>query len=168
MKLWRIFLLLSLIALPFVACGPDHKPDEPCDGPTFNLVVRADPGPLPPDTQINVRYGGNQDGEPYVLGDTRTPQAVFCVEDTTLGGAPSSGDSSAGATGMGGAPNQTPPDDGVLALRCRLYTQGPARLDVTATGYVAIDDQPLSLDSKKHCQIPFPVVLMPEKPDAGM
>jgi hypothetical protein len=167
-KPWRIFLLLSLIALPFVACGPDHKPTEPCEGPTFNLVVRADPGPLPPDTRINVRYGGNQDGEPYALGVARTAQAVFCDEDTTLGGASSTGDPSSAGAGAGGAPNQKPSEDGVLALRCRLYTQGPARLDVTATGYVTIYDQPLSLETKKHCQIPFPVVLMPEKPDAGM
>ncbi len=164
MNPWRIFLLLGLAAAPFAACGPDHKPDEPCDGPTFNLVVTAEPGPLPPDTQINVRYGGNQEGEPYALGDTRTPQAVFCVEDTTVGGASPTGEPMAGA---GGVANETPPIDGVQALRCRLYTQGPARLDVTATGYAPIEDQPLSLDSRKRCEIAVPFVLMPEKPDAG-
>jgi hypothetical protein len=162
---WRIFLLIALVAALFAACGPDHKPDEPCDGPTFNLVVTAEPGPLPPDTQINVRYGGNQEGEPYALGDTRTPQAVFCVESTTAGGAPSA--SEPVVAGAGGTPNEATADAGVQVLRCRLYTQGPARLDVTASGYVPVMDLPLSLDRKKRCEIQFPVVLVPEMPDAG-
>jgi hypothetical protein len=163
----RIFLLLGLVAAPSVACGPDHKPDEPCEGPTFNLVVRAEPGPLPPDTQINVHYGGNQEGETYALGDSRTPQAVFCDEDTTAGGAPAASEPNAPTSGAGGAPNEVPPDDGVQALRCRLYTQGPARLDVTASGYTTIEDQRLPLDTKERCEIAAAVVLMPEKPDAG-
>ena len=167
MNPWRIFLLAALALAPFAACGPDHRPDEPCDGPTFNLVVRAEPGPLPPGTRIVVRYGGNQDGEPYTLGETRTPQAVFCVEDTTPGGASSDEQAARTTAGAGGAATDTPTGAGVVALRCRLYTQGPARLDVMAKGYTPIDDEPLSLDRKKRCQITFPVVLMPEKPDAG-
>ena len=67
----------------------------------------------------------------------------------------------------GGFATVTEPPGGVQALRCRLYTQGPARLDVTATGYTSIEDQPLSLDTRKRCEIAVPVVLMPEKPDAG-
>ena len=122
--------------------------------------MTAETGPLPPDTRINVRYGGNQDGEPFVLGDTRTPQAVFCKAD---GGA-SGSDATAG--GVGGTSSDAPSDD-VHALRCRLYTQGPARLDVTATGYQPIEDLPLSLDGEKRCEVPFDVVLMLEKPDAG-
>jgi hypothetical protein len=161
------FLLLGLVAAPFTACGPDHKPDEPCDGPTFNLVVTAEPKPLPPDTRINVRYGGNQEGEPYALGDTRTSQAVFCDEDTTLGGASAVSEPTGATAGAGGAPSEAPAVDGVQALRCRLYTQGPARLDVTASGYTKIEGQPLSLDGKQRCEIAIAVVLMPEKPDAA-
>jgi len=154
---WRIFLLSALVA---AACGPDRRPDQPCDGPTFNLVVTAEGGPLPADTRINVRYGGNQDGEPFALGDEGIRQAVFCEQ--SVGGAAS--EPSTTTAGAGGAPSDTPSVDGVQALLCRLYTQGPARLDVTASGYQAIDDLPLSLDSKVHCNVPFEVVLMPEKP----
>jgi hypothetical protein len=165
-KSWRIFLSLALVGQPIVACGPDHKPEEPCNGPTFNLVVRAEPGPLPPDTKINVHYGGNQDGEPYALGDTRTPQAVFCSEITTLGGAPSAPDPS--AAGVGGAAGTSSAPVGVQALECRLYTQGPARLDVTAAGYESLEDQPLSLEHHERCEIEVEVKLALEKPDAGM
>jgi hypothetical protein len=163
--------LLGLVTAPFAGCGPDHKPEQPCDGPTFNLVVKAESGPLPADTRVNVRYGSNQEGEAYALGEPRTPQAVFCTEDTSLGGAsPSAGNEpSDAAAGSGGAATAEPEplDNGVQALRCRLYTQGPARLDVTASGYEPIDDQALSLDSKKRCEVEIAVELKRQKPDAG-
>lgn len=152
--------LLLLVSIP--SCGPDKRPQAPCDGPSFNLVVRAEDGPLPPDTRINVRYGSNQDGEPYQLGQQASPQAVFCEEDTSTGGAPSS------AGGAGGEVSETTAEPaGVQALRCRLYTQGPARLDVTATGYEPIERQDLSFDTRDHCQIEVDVKLVRLLPDAG-
>jgi hypothetical protein len=158
---WRFWVLLGSLAA-FGGCGPNPRPQGPCDGPSFNLVVRTETGPLPQDTRINVRYGGNQDGEPYALGDDRTGQAVFCTE--SAGGAPG-GDEPDEAAGAGPAQarEHVPPD----SLHCALYTQGPARLDVTATGYVPIEDLALSLDSKHRCRVDFPVTLVPLM-DAGM
>lgn len=128
------------------------------------MVVRTESGkPLPPDTRINVRYGGNPDGEPYALGETRTPQAVSCSEDTT---GPSSVDDDTGAgDSTGGAPATE--KAAVYALRCGLYTQGPARVDVTATGYESIEDEALSFDRKRHCELPIELTLMPERLEAG-
>ena len=125
--------------------------------------------PLPADTRINVRYGGNQEGEPYALGETTTPQAVFCVEDASMGGAPASDDNerAAGAAGTPPEPEPATPQR-IVALRCRLYTQGPARLDVTASGFEPIDDRALSLERKKRCEVPIDITLAPLKPDAGM
>lgn len=123
--------------------------------------------PLPADTRINVRYGGNPDGEPYALGETRTPQAVKCSEST--GGAPLVDEAALG--GQGGAAstsNPTPDESAVLALHCSLYTQGPARLDVTSTGYEPIDDQALQFEPKTRCKVPIEVKLVPLKLDAGM
>jgi hypothetical protein len=127
--------------------------------------------PLPADTRINVRYGGNPEGEPYGLGETRTPQAVSCSED--VGGAPSVDDAARGGEGgaAGASPSAALPateGSAVLALRCGLYTQGPARLDVTATGYEPIEDQALAFERKKRCEVPIEVKLVPLKPDAGM
>jgi hypothetical protein len=121
-----------------VACGPDPKPDVPCDGPTFDLSVRAASGPLPSDTRLNVRYGGNHDGESYALGEARTAQAVFCTDTSADGGAA-----------------------GVTSIDCRLYTQGPARLDVTATGYEPIVERDLTLTDEKSRCVPIEVVLEP-------
>jgi hypothetical protein len=137
------------------------------------LVVKTEMGlPLPPDTRINVRYGGNPDGEPYALGETRTPQAVSCSEAT--GGAPSDDDGPSsgegGAAGASASVSASAPaldNAAVLALKCGLYTQGPARLDVSATGYEPIEDQELSFERKKHCKVPIEVKLLPLQPDAG-
>jgi hypothetical protein len=127
------------------------------------LVVRTETGQaLPADTRINVRYGGNPDGEPYALGEPHAPQAVSCSEDA--GGAPSVDDAAGGAhAGSAPAIDET----AVRALRCGLYTQGPARVDVTATGYEPIEDEALSFERKKHCEVPIELKLLPEKPDAG-
>ena len=139
----------------FSGCGPDQKPPPPCDGPSLILVLTAENGPLPADTRINVRYGGNREGEPYVLGDTRTPQAVFCKELTAPPADPNAEGS--GSAGAAGASPTTP--EGVFTLRCRLFTQGPARLDVSAEGYQSIEDESLSFDDDERCEVEKPVTL---------
>lgn len=142
-----------------VACGPDDRPDTPCRGPSINLTLRAENGPLPADTRINVRYGGNREGEPYALGDGRG-QAVFCDEDDSAGGASGSETSVGGAT----AAEEVRP---VWALRCRLFTQGPARLDATAQGYEPLVDEPLNLTNDERCEVPIDKVLQPLSIEPG-
>lgn len=117
-------------------------------------MLTAENGPLPADTRINVRYGGNRDGEPYALGDTRTPQAVFCKELTAP---PADVSPEVGAAGAAGAGPTTP--EGVYTLRCRLFTQGPARLDVTAEGYESLENESLSFDDEERCEVEKPVEL---------
>lgn len=150
------------VILTLGACGPDHKPEAPCDGPSFNLVLRAEDGPLPDDTRINIKYGGNQDGEPYELGESRTPQAVFCDEDTTLGGAGGASSEEPAGNAGGASPE---PSGAVHALRCRLYTQGPARLDASATGYTPIMDYNLMITEEKRCEVKRVVTLLREMPE---
>jgi hypothetical protein len=168
--------LLGLVAVPFAACGPSKRPPEGCGGPSYNLVVTTESGPLPADTRIKVVYGSDQEGEPYALGQHARKQAVFCDEDTTQGGAPSTSDDEpaprveAGAAGAAGSSPEDGSNEGesvVWALRCRLYTQGPARLYVTATGYEPIDDKPLSFEGTDRCDVDVRVTLEPTKPDAG-
>jgi hypothetical protein len=160
-------VLFGAATVPFAACGPDHRPEKPCDGPSFNLVLTTETGaPLPPDTRLTVRYGGNPDGELYELGKPRTPQAVSCVEDTTPGGHSSLPAAAEGGQG-GATATDSASNTGVVRLSCGLYTQGPARLDVTATGYQPIDDLMLSFADREHCKIDQPVMLKRQKPDAG-
>lgn len=124
-------------------------------------------GPLPADTRINIRYGGNPEGEPYELGNPRPAQAVKCSEDLTQGGAGAEGPALVGGAGAGGVVAAPTTDERVWALRCGLYTQGPARVDVTATGFEPVDDQALSFDDRRHCEVEHEVTLVPQKPDAG-
>lgn len=153
-------MLAGMVWLGVTACGPGKRPPEGCDGPSFNLEVTAEGGPLPADTRINVRYGSNQEGEPYALGQHARKQAVFCEEDTNDGGAPAaSADSAAGAGQAGASGADTGTSAEVWALRCRLYTQGPAQVDVTATGYVPVEGRALSFDDDDHCDVEVDVVL---------
>jgi hypothetical protein len=112
--------------------------------------------PLPPDTRLNVRYGGNHDGEPYVLGASPRGQAVFCEEDPTPGGAPN--DTDLAQAGQAGSPQGEGGAPGVWKLVCRLYTQGPARVDVSASGYEPIVEQDLLVDDQR-CRIRRDAVL---------
>lgn len=141
-------------------------------------------GPLPQDTRLLVKYGGNNDGEPYALGETPAPQVVFCSERAQGAGGAAAEEAAAGQPahaaggkartegGAGQADAESPEGqgpDGVYSLYCRLYTQGPARIDVTASGYVAIEDRDLTL-GKKSCLVDIELELTPLPlllPDAG-
>lgn len=154
------------MAAPFTACGPDEKPQTPCRGPSINLVLlTAENAPLPADTQLTVRYGGNRDGEPYLLGQERRGPAVFCDEDHTEGGAPATTEPQPSA-GAGGASGASIAGEGVWKLTCGLYTQGPARLDATAEGYEPIEDLALSLEDGQRCEVEIQVELQ-RLTDAG-
>lgn len=143
-------------------------------------MVQADDAPLPPDTRINVLYGSNQEGEPYELGKPGRKQAVFCEEDTVQGGGPSEsaepgpgameGGGAGGAAGSDGAapaPSEGDASTDVWALRCRLYTQGPARVDVTAEGYEPIKDRKLMFpeDDEDRCDVKAVITLTPAVPE---
>jgi hypothetical protein len=158
------FVLAGLVVAPFIGCGPDQKPQTPCRGPSIELVLTAENSSLPEDTRINVRYGGNRDGEPYELGQERRGPAVYCDEDRSAGGASAAADDD-GAAGAGGM--RSPKSDMVWSLRCGLYTQGPARLDVSAKGFEPIEDYALSLEDGQRCEVEIPVVLK-RMLDAGM
>jgi hypothetical protein len=129
-------------------------------------MLTAENAPLPEGTQINVRYGGNRDGEPYVLGQERRGPAVFCDEDYSEGGSASTEDDLLEA-GAGGASNRSRAGAQVWKLVCGLYTQGPARLDATAEGYEPIEDLALSLEDGQRCEVPIDVKLR-RLSDAGI
>ena len=127
-------------------------------------MLTAENAPLPEGTQIKVRYGGNRDGEPYVLGQERRGPAVFCDEDYSEGGA-ASVEAYMLEAGAGGA--RSGAGAAVWKLVCGLYTQGPARLDATADGYEPIEDLALSLEDGQRCEVPIDVELR-RLADAGM
>lgn len=149
-------MILGTGAALLWACGPDNKPPPTCMGPSIVLVVEAENGRLPEDLRLTVRYGGNpDDGEEYLLGEDGPHQAVICKQDPESGGAGAAGDGAGGASA-----------GGVKTLRCSLYTQGPARLDASATGYESIMDEELKLGKDERCEHEIKVTLRREM-DAG-
>jgi len=144
-----ILLLLACALLPPFACGPDAEPPPPCENEDFNVLIRAASGDLPADTVVTMIYGSGR--EEYRVGEEDSPLSLFCEPATRDGEALDPGDGSAGAggspaggasgaggasasAGAGGATGATN-SQGVPALRCSLWTDGPATLEITAEGY---------------------------------
>ncbi|MFO7181126.1 MAG: hypothetical protein DIU78_020670 [Pseudomonadota bacterium] len=117
-------LLGSLLMLALARCGPSNPPSVECgDDPDFLVTIGADTPMLPSDVSVTVHYGGGR--ETYTLTEPSSPQVLFCEVR--------SAERTAGAAGA--------PDEGVSSLVCRLWTEGPATLEVNADGYVPIDEE---------------------------
>jgi hypothetical protein len=143
------------------ACGPDPRPLECREPhPSFNVVISA-PGEalLPPDTRISVAYGGSS-VEEYQADMPGLRQVVFCEPSLPDGGAlpqansggaageggetqssaGAAGDTSTGGGGEGGASGAAGKRVGpLLALRCELWTQGPATIQIEAASFAPVE-----------------------------
>ena len=138
---WSAFLLALGVAVP-VACGPDARPQKPCGTePDFTVLISAVDGPLPASTKVIVTYGSGR--EEYAANSPSHPEILFC-DVTDEDGVPLDGgtDPSSGGAGAGGA--ATEGDGGgpgarrkgaIEGLRCALWTQGPATIEIIAEGY---------------------------------
>jgi len=124
----RLRALLGAVCL--LSCSPSERKDPTCSGnqPDFVVTIRSELALLPADTKIEVNFGGTQQ-EVYTLSENVRHQVVFC--EGTSGGA-------GGASGS--EPTETPAGAGgahyedVAALKCDLWTRGPAEVVVSATG----------------------------------
>lgn len=149
-------LVLSLLAW---ACSP-HSSDEPCPGPrpAFRVVIRAfDDRPLPADTEVRVKYGGDGEEVFQLAAPSPQPQVLFCAASQGTGGAggAAGGDggasSASGASGQAGAAGSSDPAGGAggvggggaagsagaveaRALQCQLWTDGAADVTIKAAG----------------------------------
>jgi hypothetical protein len=120
----RAALLLGVLLL---GCSRDKVPGPTCSGlePAFALLIVAEDGPLPDDLRLSVTYGGGI--EEFVLADTeRTGEVVFCAPSDRDGGAPSMPDAEAEA---------------LEALRCELWTDGAATIDVQGGDYPPLEHE---------------------------
>lgn len=109
---------LCSTALLAAACSEDGGPDsKQCKVvPAFRLNLRAASGPLPPDTMLEVKYGAGVESYRLDQGDTGQ-ENVLCHTD-----APDGGDAG----------------KDVSQIDCELWTQGAAKVTLTATGYDTI------------------------------
>ncbi len=139
---WSALLLALGVAAP-LACGPDARPEKPCGAePDFTVLISAVDGPLPASVKVIVTYGSGR--EEYVASSPTRPEILFCDvtdEDGVPldGGAdPSSGAGGAGGAageGQGGGPSGARRKGAIEGLRCALWTQGPATIEIIAEGY---------------------------------
>jgi hypothetical protein len=138
---WSALLLALGVAVP-VACGPDARPQKPCGAdPDFTVLISAVDGPLPPSIKVIVTYGSGR--EEYVASSPARPEILFC-DVTDEDGVPLEGgtDTSSGGAGAGGAATEgegggpgARRKGAIDGLRCALWTQGPATIEIVAEGY---------------------------------
>lgn len=165
----------GLVAL---GCGPDDPPPPPCRGADFQVLVAAASGDLPRDLVLRVKYGGNPEGEEFRMTEATTPVAVFCSRATRqgevlngglpipdgAGGTSAAFPSGAGEGGGGGRPDVLIDDprsrSGVEALSCRLWTDGPATLELEAEHHHPLGEIP-ELDTESGvCTVEEEVLLV--------
>ena len=149
MSLRRAAWLLGWGLLLPPACGPDPEPPAACGAVAdFQVTISAAGGELPSDTVVVLIYGSGR--EEYQLSNPETPEVLFCtpvdsegreIEVGEGGEGGEGGETEGGAGGAGrpgggaGGAHPTPATEGVPALRCMLYTQGPATLEISAGNY---------------------------------
>jgi hypothetical protein len=131
-------LLVLGVALP-VACGPDSRPPKPCGTePDFTVLISAVDGPLPASTKVIVTYGSGR--EEYVTGTEARHEILFCdvTDEDGVPIEPGAGGAGGGggteSEGEGGSPAARR-KGGIEGLRCQLWTQGPATIEILAEGY---------------------------------
>jgi hypothetical protein len=131
--------IVAAVAVVLLSAGcssSDPGPNCPAAGPTFRVTLTAMPGPLPPDTRLEVKYGAGVEQYPGNAG-----KSVFCHDVP--------GDPDAGARD---------------AISCDLWTSGAADVTVTATGYATIERTLMAV--RDDCGIQLTEVAIElEKPD---
>ena len=151
------------LALLLSSCKDDPPQPADCAGPDFDVVISASEGPLPPDTSVLLEYGGGPDDEYKVVGDSMMHKVLFCAPSDREGNPPgatggTTGSGNAGLTGLGGAGGESSEGE-TEAIRCTLWTDGPARLTIETSVYAT---EVVQFSGKKGtCTVMADVVLGP-------
>ena len=169
--MFRVFALLSVVALLLYGCGQDPQPS--CSGrdPDFTVVLKLMGRPLPPDTVVHVAYAGSG-VENFRLSEPNAPTEVtFCqVADEdgvpVASSAPQAGgaDGAAGAAGAASVADSDNRPQSAAALYCRLYTAGFTQLKITGTGFETANYDLAPKEGR--CTVHEPPFVL-DSPDAG-
>jgi hypothetical protein len=151
-RTWGRVNVLAAIAL-LVACGPDDNGRDGCRlKPQFIVTIAPKSGTLPPGTRVRFEYGGGD--ETFELGVPHTGVVVFCETH------PTPSDTDEDGVGAGGASGAEPVE--VTAIECKLWTGGATDVQVTAMGYLKIDDHTLRTN-RDLCTVTETIELEPDK-----
>jgi hypothetical protein len=114
-----------------------------CGGPDFDVLVTTtqEDLPLPADTVVHVEYGGGLTEEHGIERGVKH-DILFC-DPTDRYGIPSGGQGGQGLseTGPGGHGGAGGVGSGPPALRCRLWTDGPATVRVLTSLYPTAESE---------------------------
>jgi hypothetical protein len=158
--------------LLMVACSsPASKQACPRHEAAFRVELTAEAATIPQDTAIEVTYQGSE-METFSLHRAVHNQDVCCrLGSPTSGALPSVPCNSVVEAGAarptdaasvqrvdagdagGGAPESAPDTGTPTALFCELWTNGPATVHVTASGYAVIDRDLLSKLREDECGV---------------
>lgn len=124
------------------ACADDAKPaPSECAGPraAFDVRISAADGALPDDTQLTVTFSSGE--EVYAVSTPDAPlETVRC--------------------------SQTLEGTALTAVRCALWTDGPASVAVSATGYLLLEEELVhETDECGIKTVAAELVLMPAPPE---
>jgi hypothetical protein len=90
-----------------------------------------------------------------VLTSPKKPEVVFCDKVTSPAG---QGGAAGSSLAPGGEAGATGHDGAASSLACRLWTEGPAAIELSAAGYTTIE-RDLRLDAEQ-CTTEFELELM--------
>lgn len=137
--------LCGAAVLPAACSNDDGADPKQCPVvPAFELTVTSVSGALPPDTTLDVKYGGGTESYRVEAGD-EGQEVVLCTTD-----APDGGDA--------GKP--------VTTLRCELWTQSVAVLTLSASGFPTLKRELDAVEVDK-CLKTVPVSIVLGDADAG-
>lgn len=126
---------LAVVWALFMACGPDPRPPEPCNGkPNFAVLITAAEGPLPEDTVVRVHYGGGAPEE-FRLAEPGIQRVLFCTVTDREGNPADAGVGSGAPAGAGGEGGAATTAGEAEALLCQLWSYGSADLEVETAEY---------------------------------
>jgi hypothetical protein len=147
-RVWSSLVVGALVLL--AGCGPDRRRDQCVAAhPNFVVLITAPTGKaLPADLTVTLHYGGSSTEE-YRLNQSGTQQVLFCRTAALDGGVITVAD--------GAAPSSAD------ALRCELWTGGPATLDIAATSLAPTTQDLTPLASS----CPLDVTIPLSEADAG-
>jgi hypothetical protein len=156
--------------LLLLSCKDDPAQPATCgDTPDFIVIISALDAPLPLDTVVSVAYGGTGVEECRIPNDGKR-KVLFCDPSDREGnpvepveGQAGETAATAGSGGEGGTGTGRPPHE-LEALRCELWTDGPATVTVTTELYPEVVE-PLTA-KKGLCIVESEIVLQHE--DGGV
>lgn len=170
------------------ACNRRSSTPQPCprDSAAFRLQLTAPEGPLPEDVFLKVTFGGSSEESYSPRGDYSENKTVCCRSgsevagelpsvscDSVTGSLELTFDAQAALSSWKGDSGSEALSGDRRAIQCELWTNGAARVEITAKGYQLLEDtlvaQPREDEEFEDCPslVTKDVALVLERGDAG-